>query len=131
MRPDGPRTIEQLERRDERRAKAAEQAEQERQARLAALRKDAAPVTFGQVEPTARGLTLAEAGRRIADAGGKVEAKDGRLLVSLPVSAGGDPAPLGAARMLYAAEAVVVEHLAAKRPLPDRQALPTGALAPE
>ena len=59
--------------------------------------------------------------------------KNGRLIVSAPESALGDGVgnQRPATRLLYAAEAVVVENLQAKKPLPDREVPPTGVLAPE
>lgn len=61
----------------------------------------------------------------------RVEIKDGRLVVSLPRSAlGGVTSGLPAAELLYRAEGIVVEHVKATRPLPDREILPSGALAP-
>jgi hypothetical protein len=128
----GPRTVAELEVRREREAKAADRQERERQAQLKALRKTALPVTFGQVETSARGVTLAEAARRIANVGGTVEVEGGRLVVSLPPSVpGGVGLVLVFCRMLYAAEDVVTAALKSKAPLPEREVLPSGALAPE
>jgi hypothetical protein len=130
MRPKGgPQTLEQLEIHHARQAKAAEQQERERQAQLKALRKTAAPVTFGHLESAARGVTLAEAARRIVNAGGRVEVEGGRLVVSLPGSGqGGMGSVLVFARMLYAAEAVAVEALSKGQDLPEREITPAGAL---
>jgi hypothetical protein len=71
-------------------------------------------------------LTLAQAAEQVTSRGGKYElSKDGRLLVSLPRSAlGGLTSGLPGARILYLAEPVVVEHLRAKRPLPERARAP-------
>jgi hypothetical protein len=125
----GPTTLDQLEVRQARRAKAAEQQEREWQARLKEARRIAQPVTFGQVETSARGVTLAEAARRIANVGGKVEVRGGRLVVSLPPAVpGGTGSVLVFARMLYAAEAVAVEALSKGQDLPEREITPAGAL---
>jgi hypothetical protein len=124
--------VAELEVRREREAKAAERQERERQARLKEVRKSARPVTFAHVEPSTHGVTLAEAARRIANAGGRVEVEGGRLVVSLPGSGhGGMGSVLVFARMLYAAEDVVTAALKSKVPLPEREVLPSGALAPE
>jgi hypothetical protein len=127
--PKGPQTVEQLQVRQARQAKAAEQQERDRQARLKALRKTALPVTFGQVEPGARRVTLAEAARGIANVGGGLDVKDGRLIVLLPRSvAGGVGSVLAYCKMLYAAEAVAVEALTEGQDLPEREITPAGAL---
>jgi hypothetical protein len=44
-------------------------------------RKTAAPVTLAHVERAARGMTLAEAGRQVTKAGGKIDLEGGRLVV--------------------------------------------------
>jgi hypothetical protein len=124
----GPETVEQLEVQQARQAAAAEQQERERQARLREARKLALPVTLGHFDTTCR-MTLVEAGRRVLDAGGKLEVRGGRLVVSLPPGAtGGMGNVLAAARVLYTAETVVAEHLARKEPLPDAEVTPAGAL---
>jgi hypothetical protein len=124
----GPRTVEQLEVHQQRAAKRAAESQKERQARLKELRKTAVPISFGHFEPSAR-MTLAEAGQRITAAGGKIELRGGRVVVSLPPSATsgyGRSSLLPAARMLYAAEAVVAECLGRKEPLPPVEVTPNG-----
>jgi hypothetical protein len=124
----GPQTLEQLEIHDARQAKAAEAQEKEREAQRRELRKLAVPITLGHYESAAR-MTLAEAGRRVLAAGGKLEVRNGHLVVSLPPHAiGGHGSALPAARVLYTAETVVTECLARKEPLPDAEVTPAGAL---
>jgi hypothetical protein len=125
----GPQTVEQWEVHRDRQAKAAEQQERERQAQLAEARKTAAPVTFAALESSARGVTLAEAARRIANVGGKVEVRGGRLVVSLPPAIPGGTGPvLVFVRMLHTAEAVAVEALSKGQDLPEREITPSGAV---
>jgi hypothetical protein len=122
----GPQTLEQWELHQARRATAAEQQKRQRQPAINEARKTAVPVTLGHLDLSAR-MTLAEAGRRVIDAGGKVEVRGGRLVVSLrPGSIRGPGGVVAAARVLYTAEAAVVESVARKEPLPPSEVTPTG-----
>jgi hypothetical protein len=125
----GPKTLAELEERREQQAKEAERQLAEQEKTRDQLRKTAQPVTLDDLEPGEK-FTLREASERVERAGGKVEVKGGRLIVSLPPGRGGLGSALPAARRLYAAEAEVVKALQAKAELPDRHVLPTGALAP-
>jgi hypothetical protein len=133
--PNAPSTIAELEARAARREEAQARRAQEAQAALEVQRKSARPVTAGDVDGSPR-VTLRAAAAQVLAAGGKLEARDGRLVVSLPPSALGWPSgPTQAAKLLYLGEAAVVK--AAKRSgeveaarLPDRELLPSGALAP-
>jgi hypothetical protein len=129
MRPKDsePRTQAELDRllaaEEAQRAKAAKQAA----ADLEARRKAAQPVSFAQVQGWPR-MSLAEAAAAIEARAGRLEVRDGRLLVCLPASADWTGTTLHAAALLYAAESVVVDCLRAKKPLPDREVSPAGAL---
>jgi hypothetical protein len=130
---EGPRTFDELAKRQERQAKAAAEHERGRQKRLAELRKTAVPVTSAHVERRPA-LTLAEAGERVRNAGGTFELMRGdRLLVRLPRRALGSGlgSAMRAAATLYLGEDEVTRCLMSKAELPDRAVLPTGALAPE
>jgi hypothetical protein len=126
-----PRDLAELERRA---AKAAEDAKRQRAAqeqRLRELRKQATPVTVGWLDSTLR-MTLAEAAEWVNAAGGRIELRKGddALVVSLPPSEmGWGGAPVHAAELLYRARGEVVACLRDKRPFPDVEVLPSGALA--
>ena len=127
----GPTTVEELEAQKVENAKAAREAERERERERKRKRAQAVPVTLDNFEE-GPALTLRAAGEQVTNLGGKVELVNDRLVVSLPRSAlGGLTSGLAAARRLYLAEAEVVACLKAKRELPTRAVLPTGALAPE
>jgi hypothetical protein len=132
-RSDAPAHIGELEARA---AKAEEDAKRQaagRERTLRELPKQARPVTLGDLyfEDHGMRLTLAQAGRRITDAGGRVELnKRGELVVALPPSAYAYGAePVKAARLIYCAHAVVADCLRSGKELPDREVLPNGALA--
>lgn len=73
-------------------------------------------------------MTLAEAGRLVDKAGGKVELEGGRLVASLPPGAtSGVGSAVVPARLLYLAESAVVECLRSKQPLPEQEVTPGGA----
>jgi hypothetical protein len=127
----GPQTVADLEARNAEAAKVNAQREREAEARRAAARKAAVPVTLGDTDRAFRGVTVAGAARTVEQAGGKIETKRGRLVVSLPVGrkGSGPTSALPAARLLYIAEDAVVAALKAGKDLPEREVLPTGALA--
>ena len=116
----------------ERRARDAEaQAERQRaehERNLVALRAAAVPVTTGDLDPAMR-MTLAQAGERIDQAGGRIEVDHGRLIVCLPAGAGTfGTGPLDAAKVLYAGESAVVALLMKGEALPDAPITPAGAV---
>jgi hypothetical protein len=127
----GPQTVAALKARNAEAAKVNAQREREAEARRAEARKAAVPVTLGDTDRAFRGVTLAAAARKVEQAGGKIEATGGHLLVSLPVGRkGASPtSALAAARLLYLAEDAVIAALKAGKDLPEREVLPNGALA--
>jgi hypothetical protein len=129
QRHDAPNSRAELEARARRRETERERQEAEARTNLELLRSQARPVTLGDLDPATRS-TLAEAGQRVEQAGGNLEVAKGRLVISLPPTAATDPSAVSALRQLYLAETEVVTCLKAKRPLPDKEILPSGALAP-
>lgn len=93
------------------------------------MRSTAVPVTADSFE-TGPTLTLRAAAEQVEREGGTVKVEGGALVISLPPPRFGVAGPLSAARRLYLAEEIVLEHLNARRPLPDRAVLPSGKLAP-
>jgi hypothetical protein len=122
----GPQTVEELERKQ---AADAQAADAQRQAETARLRKTAEPVTADSFE-TGPPLTLRAAAEQVEREGGTVKVERGALVISLPPARFGMSRALSAARRLYLAEEIVLEHLKARRALPDRAVLPSGKLAP-
>lgn len=108
---------------------AETRANRQRDRELARLRKEARPVTVSDLDGGER-LTLGAAAERIKEAGGKLELRAGRLVVQLPPEALGlwGHAAKTAALRLYAAEEVVTTCLREKRPLPDAETTPGGAV---
>lgn len=82
----------------------------------------------GDVAPALQ-LTLRQAADRIDQAGGKIEVRRDRLVVSLPPNAATfGREPIDAARVLYMAEPTVAAALKAGDDLPDAPVTPAGAL---
>jgi hypothetical protein len=132
------RTVAELEARDKERAEAAEEQTKTREALLAASAKKASRVlSYRDLQGGAGPGTLAEAAEAIRAEGGRLDVANGRLFVVLPNR---DPITdsfrvddgraTGAARLLYAAEPIVVEALTKKKPLPDGELTAAGALIP-
>jgi hypothetical protein len=132
------RTASELEARDKQRAEAVAEQTKTREALLAASAKKASRVlTYRDLRGGVGPGSLAEAAEAIRAEGGRLDVANGRLFVVMPTR---DPITdsfrvddgraTGAARLLYAAEEVVVGCLTGKKPLPDAELTPAGALIP-
>jgi hypothetical protein len=126
---DAPRDARELEERQKRKEERQREAQQEHERALAQKRKTATPVTVGRLFDPQTQMTLRAAAQHVHLAGGRIESVGDRLVVYLPPTAPlWNGAVLNAARILYAAERVVLDALAGGEALPDSEVTPAGAL---
>lgn len=134
-----PATLAEWEARQNRRGAAVEQQRQEAAANLDRLRLSAEAVTYDDLGRDRVRMTLRKAGEAVERAGGVIQLKGSRLLVSLPPGAlltmGAPSAAAKAAARLYLAEAAILaaagkrSDIAASK-LPNKHVLPSGKLEP-
>jgi hypothetical protein len=139
--PDAPRTVAELEERKQQREKA--EAEQAEAAAATFKRKQAtaAPVTVATLDRQTP-ATLRAAVEAVEQAGGRVDVRDGRVVVSLPPAEvgavpwfGGEKPARAAARAVYLAEEAILDVVKRSgrvdaRKVPDVAILPSGRLCP-
>lgn len=139
--PNPPRSVAELRERQEEAARKAAEREKAEAAKFKARQRVAVPVTLADLDRNAP-PSLRDAVATVERHAGKVEVRDGRLVVSLPPGElgaapwfGGEQAGSRAARVCYLGEA---ELLATRRgdgrisaeKAPDAPLLPSGRLAP-
>jgi hypothetical protein len=102
-----PTTVAELEERARRREEARARQAEEAKAELERRRRQATPVTLDDLAHDGERVTLRQAGERVVQAGGRLDVRGSRLVVSLPpgtLLVSGVPSPVAkAAARLYAA----------------------------